>query len=54
MTLQVPNIAAAEHDPRRREISRAYRRNLDSIDNKPFVGPPETTVRLQCCCFLED
>lgn len=43
MLLEVPNIAAAEHDPRRREISRAYRRHLDAIDSKTFVGPPEST-----------
>jgi hypothetical protein len=43
MLLEVPNIAAAEHDNRRREISRTYRRHLDMIDNKTFIGPPETT-----------
>lgn len=43
MLLEVPNIAAAEHDPRRREISRQYRRNLDAIDGRAFVGPPEST-----------
>ena len=43
MLLEVPNIAAAEFDPRRREISRAFRRYLDAIDKKHFVGPPETT-----------
>jgi hypothetical protein len=43
MLLEVPNIAAAEHDPRRRETSRTFRRNLDAIDSRAFVGPPETT-----------
>jgi translation initiation factor 3 subunit C len=42
MLLEVPNIAAAENDPRRREISRHYRRNLDAIEAKSFVGPPES------------
>jgi len=42
MLLEVPNIAAAEHDPHRREISRSYRRMLDAIEGKYFVGPPET------------
>ena len=43
MLLEVPNIAAAEFDPRRREVSRAFRKYLDAIDKKHFVGPPETT-----------
>lgn len=43
MLLEVPNIAAAEHDTRRRETSRTFRRNLDAIDSRAFVGPPETT-----------
>jgi len=43
MLLEVPNIAAAEFDPRRREISKAFRRHLDYLDSKSFVGPPETT-----------
>lgn len=43
MLLEVPNIAAAEFDPRRREISKAFRRHLDFLDGKSFVGPPETT-----------
>ncbi len=43
MLLEVPNIAAAEFDPRRREISKAFRRHLDHVDGKSFVGPPETT-----------
>lgn len=43
MLLEVPNIAAAEHDNRRREISRTYRRLLDAMDGRTFVGPPEST-----------
>lgn len=45
MLLETPNIAAAEHDVegRRKEISRAYRRHLDAIDAKTFLGPPEST-----------
>jgi translation initiation factor 3 subunit C len=43
MLLEVPNIAAADFDPRRRELSRAFRKHLDAIDKKHFVGPPETT-----------
>ena len=43
MLLEVPNIAAAEFDPRRREISKSFRRHLDQLESKSFVGPPETT-----------
>ena len=41
--LEVPNIAAAEFDPKRREISKCFRKYLDILDSKSFVGPPETT-----------
>lgn len=43
MLLEVPNMAASELDLRRRRISTAYRKQLDHIDNKAFVGPPENT-----------
>jgi translation initiation factor 3 subunit C len=42
MLLEVPNIAAAEGDPRRREVSRAFRKYLEGWEKKPFVGPPES------------
>lgn len=43
MLLEVPNIAAADHDARRTVISRTYRKYLDTHDSKAFVGPPEST-----------
>ncbi len=45
MLLEVPNMAAAETNPRRgdRIISRDYRRMMEQMINKPFSGPPETT-----------
>merc|ERR1719223_545231 len=43
MLLEVPNIAAAEHDPRRRKISTHYNRQLEIMEKKTFIGPPETT-----------
>jgi translation initiation factor 3 subunit C len=43
MLLEVPNIAAADHDSRRTAISRTYRKYMDMLDSKAFVGPPEST-----------
>jgi hypothetical protein len=43
MLLEVPNIAAAEYDGRRRPVSGVYRKYLDATDAKIFVGPPETS-----------
>ena len=45
MLLEVPNMAAAENNPRRadRQISRDYRRMMEQMLNKTFSGPPETT-----------
>lgn len=43
MLLEVPNMAAEEHDPNRRRISNTFRKQLDIVSSKTFVGPPETT-----------
>lgn len=43
MLLEVPNMAAEEHDPNRRRISPTFRKQLDIVSSKTFVGPPENT-----------
>jgi translation initiation factor 3 subunit C len=56
MLLEIPNIAAAESDPRRREVSRVFRKYLDAMDKRPFVGPPESgrdTIMLASVALAE-
>ena len=43
MILEVPNMAAEEHDPTVRRISATFRKHLDIVSSKTFVGPPEST-----------
>eukprot|EP01138_Halocafeteria_seosinensis_P015266 gb/GECG01015581.1/.p1 GENE.gb/GECG01015581.1/~~gb/GECG01015581.1/.p1 ORF type:complete len:1050 (+),score=191.71 gb/GECG01015581.1/:1-3150(+) len=58
MLLEVPNMAAAEsaaqglngHNPR--VISRSYRRLLDQMDRKTFIGPPETIRDTVMCAGM--
>lgn len=41
MLLEIPNIAAATLDSKRRVISKHFRRLLDNYNRQTFTGPPE-------------
>jgi len=41
MLLEVPNMAANPFDPKRKVISRNFRRLIDYFDRQVFTGPPE-------------
>ncbi|KAI8826945.1 eukaryotic translation initiation factor 3 subunit 8 N-terminus-domain-containing protein [Fimicolochytrium jonesii] len=43
MLLEIPNLAANAHEPRRRVISKPFRRMLDYNERQVFSGPPENT-----------
>ena len=43
MILEVPNMAAEVNDPTRRRISVTFRKQLDIVSSKTFIGPPEST-----------
>merc|ERR1719478_1915092 len=41
MLLEVPSMARAPYENRKRVISKALRRNLDQYNRQIFTGPPE-------------
>lgn len=41
MLLEVPVLAAPEFDPRKRPLSKPFRRLLDNYERQTFTGPPE-------------
>jgi len=41
MLLEVPNMASNPFDPKKKVISRTFRRLLDYFDRQVFTGPPE-------------
>ncbi|KAI8920231.1 eukaryotic translation initiation factor 3 subunit 8 N-terminus-domain-containing protein [Powellomyces hirtus] len=43
MLLEIPNMAANAHEPRRKVISKPFRRMLDYNERQGFTGPPENT-----------
>ncbi|KAI9002417.1 eukaryotic translation initiation factor 3 subunit 8 N-terminus-domain-containing protein [Gaertneriomyces semiglobifer] len=43
MLLEIPNMAANAHEPRRKVISKPFRRMLDYSERQVFNGPPENT-----------
>ncbi|KAI8818670.1 eukaryotic translation initiation factor 3 subunit 8 N-terminus-domain-containing protein [Fimicolochytrium jonesii] len=43
MLLEIPNMAANAHEPRRKVISKPFRRMLDYNERQVFAGPPENT-----------
>ncbi|KAI9088041.1 eukaryotic translation initiation factor 3 subunit 8 N-terminus-domain-containing protein [Phlyctochytrium arcticum] len=43
MLLEIPNMAANAHEPRRKVISKPFRRMLDYNERQVFIGPPENT-----------
>lgn len=43
MLLEVPNMAYNAYDPRKKIISKTFRRYLDIHDRQIFTGPPENT-----------
>jgi translation initiation factor 3 subunit C len=43
MLLEVPNMAFNAYDPRKKIISKTFRRYLDIHDRQIFTGPPENT-----------
>ncbi|KAI8906091.1 eukaryotic translation initiation factor 3 subunit 8 N-terminus-domain-containing protein [Powellomyces hirtus] len=43
MLLEIPNMAANAHEPRRKVISKPFRRMLDYNERQVFTGPPENT-----------
>ncbi|KAJ3152419.1 Translation initiation factor 3 subunit c [Geranomyces michiganensis] len=43
MLLEIPNMAANAHEPRRKVISKPFRRMLDYNERQIFTGPPENT-----------
>lgn len=39
--MQVPTISASDFDPKRRPLSKPFRRLLDNYERQTFTGPPE-------------
>ena len=43
LLLEVPNMAANAYDPKKKIISRTFRRLTDYYDRQVFTGPAENT-----------
>ena len=62
MLLEVPVLSAPEFDPKKRPISKPFRRLMDNYERQTFTGPPENvrdhvmaatrvSVASSCCCY---